>query len=229
MTGEIRKYQFVMTGTSDLLMHADDVEASDRLKEHRTEPINKKSGVAGDDRSPPWSWMTYLYQENGVVVIPSAVLSACIRDAGTMITLKSPKTFKELTQSGMFFSESSYPLLIKGLDGLSSASAVNTESIANIRDQAFSEQYESVRNLGFSLFVKRAKVNSAKHIRVRPRFSNWSISGVVHVVAPQITDAIITQLFELAGFYKGIGDWRPGAKQSPGRYGTFTTEIKKIK
>lgn len=55
---------FELTGTTPLLMHADDVDAADALIEWRQKPDNKNISKPGDDRSPPWAWQTYLYRDN---------------------------------------------------------------------------------------------------------------------------------------------------------------------
>ena len=81
--------------------------------------------------------------------------------------------------------------------------------------------------MGFSLFVKRARIGQSKHIRVRPRFDNWAAQGELLVTDEQITENILRDILEMAGKYKGLGDWRPSSK-TPGFYGTFNAEVKRV-
>ena len=62
----IRTAEFNLKGLTPLLMHADDVEASDLLKDWRKSPGNKNQSVAGDDRSPAWTWQTYWYLDENL-------------------------------------------------------------------------------------------------------------------------------------------------------------------
>jgi len=80
--------------------------------------------------------------------------------------------------------------------------------------------------MGFDLFVKRASVGKAKHIRVRPKFSQWTVTGEVMVLKPDITPVILAQLFELAG-KAGLCDWRPAGK-TPGPYGQSDAVVTEI-
>jgi hypothetical protein len=100
--------------------------------------------------------------------------------------------------------------------------------VTEMEDKSFVEQCTAVRILGFSLFVKRAKVGAAKHVRVRPRFEKWELRGTVEVIAKEIQEIHLRQMFEIAGFYKGLCDWRPGSQKAPGRFGRYTPELKRV-
>lgn len=214
-------YAFTLNGEMPLLMHADDVMASDTLAEWRKSPANKSVSVAGDDRSPAWTWHTYLYHDGKHLTMPQECLMAALRTAGSRIASKGKSTFKALTQSG---------LLVAGdhcrfeVDGEQIAMA----DIVAMRHLSFTEQLEACKDLGFDLLVKRAKVGTAKHVRVRPRFSNWTVSGEIQVSEPAITEAVLVQLFELAGRFAGLGDWRPSAPTKPGPHGMFRATVQPI-
>lgn len=213
-------FNFTLTGVSPLLMHADDVEKGDMLSAWRKHPENKSLKVAGDDRSPPWSWMTYLITDGTHVCLSVDMLSASLRQAGSMLTLGKRGTMKSVSQSGLFLAPDFMPLLVNG-------KPIKASKIEALRDLSFSEQSEAAKDLGFSLFVKRATVGSSKHVRVRPRFEEWSVSGSVELLVKEIDETSIRDLFRLAGQYKGLGDWRPSAPKSPGRFGRFVAELKK--
>jgi hypothetical protein len=52
--------------------------------------------------------------------------------------------------------------------------------------------------------------------------------GTVNVGDKQITTAVLTDILEAAGKYKGLGDWRPSSPKSPGPFGTFSATVKEI-
>jgi hypothetical protein len=212
---------FVLTGKMPLLMHADDVEAADSLGEWRKAPEHKNISQAGDDRSPAWTWQTYLYRDEENVVIPSHNLMVNLRYAGAQIIMKKQKTFKEVSQSGMLVT--SEFLDFTYADGRH----LSMTDILGMRDDPFPVQAEACRDLGFRLFVKRAAVGQKKHVRVRPRFDTWQVTGTLQVNAPELTYEVVQKLFELGG-NGGLGDWRPNCK-TPGCYGMFSAEIKKVR
>ena len=215
------KFKFTLKSISPLLLHADDVELSDQVKAWRVAPDNKQISVPGDDRSPPWTWMTYCYTNGTHITVPSDNLSACLLKAGAQVILKGQKTFKEATQCGLFIVHDHMPVLVDG-------KPIQVADINALRDFAFAKQAASVKDLGFTLFVKRAKVGAAKHVRVRARFEKWSLNGEVHVLAKEITEGHLKQIFDIAGFYKGLCDWRPGSPKSPGRFGRFEVSLEKL-
>lgn len=201
-----------------MLMHADDILGSDELRAWRDDPANKNVSVPGDDRSPSWTWQTYLYRdnENGVVTIPSENLMVCLRSAGTQLTLKGQKTYKEVTQSGIVPESEFFRFESRGKQ-------IELAAIDAMRDATFSKQCEAAKALGFVLFAKRAKIGKAKHVRVRARFDSWSLSGALATRDAALTQAVLDKLFELAGRI-GLCDWRPGCGK-PGIYGMFNGEI----
>lgn len=215
-----REYQvkFVLFGTTPLLMHRDDVEAADALKEWRMDPANKNISVPGDDRSPPWTWQTYLYTDGEHLAMPSDNLMAALRIAGTQMILKRQKTFKEITQSGLFVST-------EFCDFFNNGKKVTCKSITVLRNKLFSEQADGARALGFRLFVKRALLQGkSKHVRVRARFDDWSVQGTLRVLRPdEIPFDVLKSIFEIAG-RGGLCDWRPSSK-TPGPWGMFTAKL----
>ena len=71
-----------------------------------------------------------------------------------------------------------------------------------------------------------AKIGASKHIRVRPRFDHWSTTGDLVVTDDQITDSALSDIYESAGRYKGLCDWRPGSK-TPGTFGMFEVDVQR--
>lgn len=212
------KFAFTLEGMTAFLMHHDDVAASDRLKSWRSDPKNKGVSVPGDDRSPAWTWQTYLYHDGEYVTIPSSNIMVCLRQAGAQMILKKQKTFKEVSQSGMFI-EQEFCEFRCG-DRLEQ---VPIATIAAMADKTYDEQAAAAQRLGFRLWAKRAKIGTSKNVRVRPRFERWQVRGSVQVVAPELTLDILRQLFDIAGRV-GLGDWRPGCK-TPGSFGMFRATV----
>ena len=219
-----RKYEVTLTGVSPMLMHNDNLQWSDVMDQWKKDPANKKDGKAGDDRSPAWRWIGNLYTNGGLVCVPSDNLMTMLREGGARCpTGKGQKTFKAQTQSGIVVDQIAWPVV--GPKGTISYAAIK----ALINNPEFMEHESTAESLGFNLFVKRAKIGMAKHIRVRPRFDNWQVSGTLTVFDEQITTDVLKDIITVAGAYCGIGDWRPSSPKSPGSFGKFTATVKEVK
>ena len=206
----MKTYRFTLTGFMALLMHADNIEGSDELQAWRKQPGNKGVSVPGDDRSPPWTWQTYCYHDGEHIVMPSENVMVALRQAGAQMILKKQKTFKEATQSGLLINSEACEFRCNGKQIL-------WADILAMRDLTFAEQAAGCKKLGFELYPKRGRVGTAKHLRVRPKFPKWSVSGEIMILKPDITGEILQQLFHLAG-KGGLCDWRPAGK-TPGPWG----------
>lgn len=218
------RYEFHLTGQSALLMHFDDVEWADEVDAWRLDPANtkKKGEKSGDDRRPAWAWLGYCYHDGENLVVPSANLSACCKKAGSRVPMGRQKTFKELAVSGIFFETEFLAFTNRG-------KPVRYEPLARLRDEEneFRAHAAAVAEMGFKLDVRRAKVGTAKHVRVRPRFEAWGIKGTLETTAHEITPDVLESIFTQAGRV-GLGDWRPGSPQSPGPFGMFTHKLKQL-
>jgi hypothetical protein len=170
-------------------------------------------------------WIGSLYRNDaGEIVLPTENLMRCLMEGGAMVLVpggKSGKTFKAQTQSGIMPREIGWPLCIDG-------KPINAAPIKKLlKERDFSVHKETVKELGFSLFLKRARIGQSKHIRVRPRFESWSATGELVVVDEQITDGVLADILEMSGKYKGLGDWRPSSK-TPGTFGMFEATLRQI-
>ena len=219
MASDNRMARFTLTGITPLLMHADDVDAATMLSAWRKNPAHKNLSVPGDDRSPPWSWQTYLYRDDdGNIAMPTDNIMVCLRQAGAKMILKRQTTFKAITQSGLLITEATVPFTNGG-------KTINVAEFVENRDESFADQSKRAINAGFQLFPKRASIGTSKNVRVRPKFNSWSVTGTIRMLAPEITLETLTMLFDLAGSI-GLCDWRPGCK-TPGRFGMFESSVKK--
>lgn len=221
----MKTYRITITGLSDLLFHADNIEWSGTMKRWREDPANKAKSVAGDDRSPACTWLGSLYHDGKHIAIPSDNLMRCLMEGGAQVPVpggKNGKTFKSQTQSGMLVVEEYWPLLIRGKP------VPVADLLALTKEEDFDVHFEAARAAGFTLLVKRAKIGSSKHVRVRPRFTAWSATGLLQVWDEQLKLGPLTDILKIAGAMKGLGDWRPSSR-TPGPFGRFEAKIAEVK
>ena len=225
MTTATRRYNVKIKGASPLLMHCDNIEFADQMEEWKNDPANRKKSKAGDDRTPPYRWVGALYHDETVVAIPQENIMRCLMEGGAMVLVpggRSGKTFKAQTQSGIRSEAMYWPLKTGG----HVVKMADVEQVLAM--ETFRENRLHCQALGFDLFVKRAKVGSTKHIRVRPRFNDWTCEGILAVHDEQITDGVLRDILVYAGAHKGLGDWRSGGR-TPGSWGQFTVDVKRLK
>lgn len=189
------------------------------------EAIRKKmkGGKPGDDRSPPETWKAYLYisEETGNVCMPTENLLACLLAGGVKVKVSGKETLKTHSQR-VGFDRLDYDLLVNG----KTISKADVDEISG----EFGEHAVAARELGFRLHVKSVTVGTAKHIRVRPMFANWSLSGAFEIEdedANVLGLTALRDLFTACGRLAGLGDWRPSSPKKPGQYGRFTAEVQR--
>jgi hypothetical protein len=216
----MQTYTVTLTGESPLLMHADDLKWRAEVERYLADPQNKPTIKPGDDRTPAWKWVGYCYHDGKHLGIPSDNLMTVLREGGAKVpTGKKGGTFKRQSQSGLVVNQMMWPIVTTaGFVKWSDVSALTAE-----RDYAAHEA--AAASLGFELFAKTAKVGMSKHVRVRPRFNGWSITGTITVLDDSITPNIFQSILDMAGTYCGLGDWRPSSPSKPGPWGRFKAEL----
>ena len=136
-----------------------------------------------------------------------------LREGGTQMLVpggKSGKTFKAQTQSGIIPIGAQFPLTIDG-------ETIPVAELVGLRECLdFDEHLTVVRDLGFDLLVKRAKVGQSKHVRVRPIFREWTLTGKVEITDEAITLDIFERILALSGTKKGLGRLAPQFTEEPG-------------
>lgn len=219
----LRTVRVELTGKMPLLMHADNIAWADAMEEWKNDASNKQKSKAGDDRTPPYRWHGCLNYDDplkGKVTLPSEYIMRCVMDGAAQVpTGKGRGTFKSQSQSGMISQDFHWDFFNNGKPVL----MADIQKTRNLR--TFKEHIEAANDLGFSLFVKRVKIGDKKHIRVRPRFDNWSATGALVIIDEAISDKILGKFWDISGRLKGLGDWRPSAPKSPGPFGTFMAKI----
>jgi len=216
-----QQYRFTLTGLGPAIMHWDNIEWTDIMEEQRSKikSQDKKNFKAGDDRCPPHTWKGYTYNDGEHIAIPHDNLRSCLMKAGARVELQGKKTYKELTQCAILFDDLYIDFFVDG-------KKIPWKPVEAISG-TFAEQCATARSLGFRLFAKRAAVGQAKHIRVRPRFENWTAQGTFTVVDEQMKLEVLKKIWQIGGLYIGLLDWRPGSPKSPGPYGRFSVEVEK--
>lgn len=218
------RYEFTLTGTRALLMHYDDVEWADVVDSWRLDPENtkKKGEKSGDDRRPSWVWVGYCYHDGANLTIPGANLTSCLKKAGARVPMGRQKTFKELAVSGILIEDEFLAFANRGKQ-------IPADAIREfINSPDFRDHAAGAQKMGFKLDVRRAVVGMAKHVRVRPRFEEWTVKGTLEATAHEVTTEVLDLIFAQAGRV-GLGDWRPGSPKSPGPFGMFTHKLKPLK
>jgi len=218
-------YRVRIEGVTGLIMHNDNIGYCEKVKAWLSSPMNKDKTNKGDDRTPAWTWLGYMYADNGLVCIPADNLQTMLREGGSKVpTGKKGATFKRLTQSGMVVNETSWSLFVDG-------ETINASELFELlrEEEDYQKHVAAAKERGFILFEKRARIGQAKHVRVRPRFDRWAAEGTITVMDDQIiTQDSLAMIVGCAGDSCGLGDWRPSS-QKPGPYGRFTATLSKVK
>ena len=232
----MERYKVTLTGgPTGLLMHADDVIKADALQAYRGAAKAKGSGAKsspGDDRTPPWSYWTYLYSDGTNVCLTVEQLAACLMKGATEFKMsgKKGKTLKAASQTLIRIVDSFWPLRVQqvGKKGLQPVPTADIFAIG--QDASFDEHTKRCLELGIILDVRRAAVAQSKHVRVRPRFApGWQASGEVQVIDETIIDSdTLAGIFDYCGDFVGLGDWRPSSPKKPGPHGRFTATVERL-
>lgn len=216
----MKQYNIRLTGRSPLIMHGQNLDFEEAVSKWQRSPAAKKT-PKGDDRHPAFKWIGYLYHDGENAVIPTDNLMTTFREGGTMVSSGGKTTFKAQTQSGARVVTPA-TLLVGGKP----CSVKRILSMCGELD--FTAHRKAVSEAGFDLLLKGCKVGMARHTRVRPYFADWSCEFRLDVWDPTLTLEVLQQVWDNAGAFKGLCDWRPGSPKS-GQYGTFDAEIRLVK
>ena len=81
------------------------------------------------------------------------------------------------------------------------------------RGVRFTTEYVPIsfkEQLVYSHWAKKSGRNQAPYMCYRPEFREWSATLLIQYDVSVITPQAILTLLNQAGFYSGVGDWRPG-------------------
>jgi len=222
----MKRYGATFTGLSPLLMHRDNLAFGELISKWRKDPANKEFSQSGDDRSPAWTWLGYVYHNSKVFGISSDNIMTMFREGGAKVINKGKETYKKQTQSGIFLDQEQFTLTVKGKE-------IPVDVFDALRgNMDFTAHMELAASHGFELLVKRAKIGNAKHVRVRPMFRDWVLTGSFTVIDEDLSGLskpVLETILNQAGALCGLGDWRPSSPKSSGTFGRFSPEIRLIK
>lgn len=221
----MEQYKITLEGMTPLLMHNDNLSYNETIKVWQKDPENKALSIAGDDRSPAWTWIGYLYHDTRNVGISSDNIMTMLREGGAKVMVgRGKETYKKQTQSGVMLDQQQFDISING-------ALVPLADIKPLIGAAnFTEHLETAERLGFELLVKRAKIGAGKHVRVRPMFRKWTATGTLTVLDSELTgltESVLTTVLNQAGALCGLCDWRPSSPKS-GTFGKFMPTVKRI-
>jgi len=219
----MEQYKVTLKGLTPLLMHQDNIAFNEKISAWQRAPENKEYSVSGDDRSPAWVWLGYVYHDGNVIGVPSDNLMTMIREgAAKVLTGKGKETYKKQSQAGIMIDQQQWTLYVNGAE-------VPIDPFQGlIGNNTFTDHLDMAEENGFELLVKRAKIGRSKHIRVRPLFREWVLDGSLTVIDHEIsgiTEDVLRIIMNQAGAMCGLGDWRPSSPNS-GTFGKFEPVIK---
>lgn len=218
------RYNVILAGLTPLLMHNDNLAFQEKTLQWRKAPENRELSVNGDDRSPAWTWIGYLYHDKKHLGVSSDNIMTMLREGGAKVANKGKETYKKQTQSGIMLDQQQFDLFVNGR----LIEVADIQPLTAITD--FMQHLEAAEMLGFELLIKSAKIGKAKHKRVRPLFRNWELRGSLTVLDTELTgltESILTTILNQAGALCGLCDWRPSSPNS-GTFGKFQPILEKI-
>lgn len=222
----MERYNLTINGLSPLLMHQDNISFSEKIKAWQKDPANKELSVAGDDRSPAYTWLGYIYHDGKYLGMPADNMMTMFREGGAKVKSGNGKeTYKKQTQAGIMMDQQQMQLLVGGKP----IEIAPFNNLIGVHD--FLKHIEAAENAGFELLVKRAKVGQSKHVRVRPLFRQWTLVGSFTVMDEEVsglTEPVLRLILSQAGALVGMGDWRPSSPKSSGTFGRFEFMLERI-
>lgn len=190
-----KMYKVTIKGTAGLIMN-------------KCEDMNKddveKSNQAKIDKGEleRLNWKKKLYTENGMVIIPGENIHECMKEAskywGQKIPRAGNKTYTDLIISAVI--------------------CENIETGISENDEKMVIQFG--KNVNGN--PTRGK-GGPKVYRIRPLLPiGWTGSFIMHVFDSRLTTHVLNTIFEFAGTFKGLCDWRP----TYGRFSVVSMEEK---
>jgi len=201
-------FPFTINGIGPMLMHCG--QTADPLNNF-ARAMKKQTGKRGktDEDLAALSlieWYAGLYTDKKMTIDESGNVSV---DPGTKLILPAHVLDSAIREGGRKIKVGKQISAGVIVEGPAAFKATGLKSIAVAsQDEAFH-------------FRCAVKVGTAKVMRTRPIFNEWSASFVVCLDLSVVDKETDQQALEAAGRLVGVGDWRPGAPKG-GSYGRFT-------
>jgi hypothetical protein len=212
-------YLVRLESLTPLMMHRDNLEFKAVVEKWQRDPANRDRSVPGDDRSPAWGWIGSLYHDDHIAIPADCIMASCMGAGAEVKAPRGKKSLKAQTQSGMAFLQPLLTFTVNGGHGIAMA------DLEPLKGQADFEQHLArARELGFALDIRRVRVGTSKHVRVRPLFDQWRAEGTLTVWDDTLTRDVLQTVFYLAGDKYGLLEWRPSGRR-PGPFGRFRATV----
>jgi len=222
----MEQYKVTLKGLTPMILHQDNLAFNEKIQAWRKAPENKEQSVNGDDRSPAWTWLGYVYHDGRYFGMPSDNLMTMFREGGAKVkTGKGKETYKKQTQAGIMVDQQQWTILTHD----KTIPIMPFQEL--IGNNTFTDHLDMAEDYGFELLVKRARIGRTKNVRVRPLFRSWELQGSLTVIDSElsgITKEILELILNQAGALCGLGDWRPSSPSS-GTFGKFQPIIEPVK
>lgn len=164
-------------------------------------------------------WKDAIYaDETGQIYIPANWIERAVQ--GIASNWKTPSsgrtTYKRWAQASMLIMPDEIPLDNVSLEDFEEAEDEPLTSKGNQNQKVHGDA---------GLYIARCVIRKSSVVRVRPFIYPWEIDFEVHArtdLAPA-DEELLTEMFNHAGSYPGIGDYRP---ENSGKFGRF--EVKEV-
>ena len=218
----LREYKLTFTGETPLWLHKYDIEQSDAVKAWRTNPDNKSHSKPGDDRTPAWTWITYLHHDGENIAIPAEMIQKVLILAAARVTLKGQKTYKTVLPACMLIKDMHFKFTNKKKQV---PMKPLWDMIAADKKYDYGHHISFAKANGFKLDCRPVNVQGKGNIRCRAEFSNWKVEGSIFILdTTEIKDSIFKEIVNQMTMF-GFGENRPNSPK-PGTRGRFDVTVK---
>lgn len=167
-------------------------------------------------------WRDSIYaDENNQVYLPAIWFERAVEKIASNWKMpnKGRSTYKRWVQSSMMILPDEIPLKNVEYEDFEKAEDATQTSMGNQIKKSHEDAH---------LYIARVKIGSSSIVRVRPFINPWSVEFKVYgrTALAEANEELLKDMFNRAGTYPGVGDYRP---ENSGKFGRFEVEdVKEI-